>query len=89
MSIDQEDHPDYYKTQIPEYFDLFDVRKPASKYVEDKLRSVIQESFDVRAQLEPSMTRRELLAFDKVLARYLQHKNLMPKLRKAIEQDYS
>jgi hypothetical protein len=35
------------------------------------------------------MTRRELLAFDKVLARYLQHKNLMPRLRDAVAQDYS
>jgi hypothetical protein len=49
MGIDETDHADYFKTQVPEYFDLFDVRKPATKYVEDKLRSVIQESFDVRA----------------------------------------
>jgi hypothetical protein len=35
------------------------------------------------------MTRRELLAFDKVLARYLQHKNLIPRLRDAVAQDYS
>lgn len=41
MGIDETDHDEYFKTQIPEYFDLFDVRKPAEKYVEDKLRSVI------------------------------------------------
>lgn len=49
IGIDETDHDEYFKTQVPEYFDLFDVRKPAEKYVEDKLRSLIQESFDLRA----------------------------------------
>lgn len=49
LSIEETEHEDYFKTQIPEYFDVYDARKPASKYVEDKLREVIQESFDVRA----------------------------------------
>lgn len=41
LGIDETEHADHYKTQVPEYFEVFDVRKPASKYVEDKLRSVI------------------------------------------------
>lgn len=49
IGIDETDHEDYFKTQIPEYYDVFDVRKPAEKYLEDKLRTLIQESFDVRA----------------------------------------
>lgn len=34
------------------------------------------------------MTRSELLAFDKVLSRYLQHESLMPKLKESIKTDY-
>lgn len=71
LSIKETDHPDFMKTQVPEYFELFDVRKPAKQYVDDKLMMVVREAFDVRAQLEKNMTRAELVAFDKVLARYL------------------
>ena len=35
------------------------------------------------------MSRRELIAFDKVLAKYLQHNNLMPKLKRAVSKDYN
>jgi len=34
------------------------------------------------------MTRAELVAFDKVLARYLQKDKLMPRLVRAIQDDY-
>lgn len=83
------EHPDYFRTQIPEYFHLFDVRKPADKYVEDKLFVMVVELFEIRAELEKSMTRKELVAFDKVFAKHLQHERLMPRLAEAINQDYN
>ncbi len=49
IGIDETDHNEYLKTHVPEYFDLFDVRKLAEKYLEDKLRSLVQESFDLWA----------------------------------------
>lgn len=52
LSIKETSHPEYFKTQVPEYFELFDVRKPADAYVHDKLMMIIRECFDVRAQLE-------------------------------------
>jgi hypothetical protein len=74
---------------VPEYFEIFDARKPPKQYVDDKLRQIIKEMFDVRAELERNMTRGELISFDKVLSRYLQHERLMPKLKAAVESDYA
>jgi hypothetical protein len=65
------------------------VRKPAKQYVDDKLMMVIREAFDVRAGLEQKMTRAELVAFDKVLARYLQKDKLMPRVQRSIQDDYN
>lgn len=56
---------------MPDYFDIMDVRKPAEKVVDDRLFILIKQAFDVRLELEKTMNRRELLAFDKVLARHL------------------
>ena len=66
-----------------------DVRKPAKLYVADKLQDVVNDAFVVRRKLERNMNRRELLAFDKVLGRYLEPANLMKRLEAAIEEDYS
>jgi hypothetical protein len=74
---------------VPNYFHVFDVRKPASIYVEDKLKMAIKELFEIRSELEKTMTRRELISFDKVLAKYLQHDVLMLKLKASVDQDYS
>lgn len=71
LSIKETSHEDHFKTQVPNYFEVFDVRKPASTYVEDKLKMAIKELFDIRSELEKTMTRRELISFDKVLAKYL------------------
>ena len=81
ISIDETDHEAWHMTQIPEYFDEFDARKPANIYVQDKLQGIIQEAFDVRRKLEKKMSRRELIAFDRVLVRYLRKDNLDPLLR--------
>ena len=35
------------------------------------------------------MSRRELLAFDKVLSRYLEPENLLKRLEASIQEDYS
>jgi len=89
LSIKETSHEDYFKTQVPNYFHVFDVRKPASIYVEDKLKMAIKELFEIRSELEKTMTRRELISFDKVLAKYLQHDVLMLKLKASVDQDYS
>jgi hypothetical protein len=52
LSIKETDHPDYHSTQVPEYFPMLDCRKPASLYVQDKLRQVIAECFEMRAKVE-------------------------------------
>ena len=74
---------------MPQYFEHMDVRKPPKKYVEDKLQAVVDEAFEVRRKVKKNMSRRELLAFDKVLAKYLEPKNFLKRLRTAVEQDYS
>lgn len=89
ISITDTDDPEHWTTQVPEYFDLMDVRKPPSKYVQDKFQQVVNEAFITRRSLEKNMSRRELVAFDKVLAKYLQPENLLKRLEQTIEDDYS
>lgn len=50
---------------------------------------MIEEAFETRKKLERNMSRRELIAFDKVLAKYLEPENLLKRLDAAIEEDYS
>lgn len=66
-----------------------DVRLKPEKYVKNKLQQVVDEAFEARRKLERNMSRRELIAFDKVLAKYLEPKTLMKRLNAAIEEDYS
>ena len=89
VSITDTDDPDHYLTQVPEYFDVMDVRKKPAKYVEDKFEGVISEAFETRRRLEKTMSRRELLAFDNVLAKYLKRENVLQRLDDAIQADYS
>ena len=77
MSIADTDHPQHYTTQVPEYFDWMDVRLKPEKYVADKLQEVVNEAFETRRKLERNMNRRELLALDKVLAKYLEPDTLL------------
>ena len=74
---------------MPEYFDILDVRKKPEKYVDDRLNEVIQEAFDYRLKVEKNMSRRELLAFDKVLSKYLEPKTLLKRLERSIESDFA
>lgn len=77
LSIADTEHEDYWSTQIPEYFEFLDVRKPPAKVVEDTLQSIVNEAFETRRKLEKNMNRRELLALDKVLQEYLHPKNML------------
>lgn len=54
-----------------------DVRLKPEKYVADKLQEVVNEAFETRRKLERNMNRRELLALDKVLAKYLEPETLL------------
>ena len=74
-------------TEIPEYFDLMDVRKPADKYVKETLRSIMDELFEARRNLEKHLSRRELIAYDQVLSKFLKPDVLMAKLKRRIAQD--
>lgn len=75
-----------HDNSIPEYFNMFDVRKPTKKYVEDKLDEILSEIFEVRRRVEKTMNRNELLAYDRVLAQHLTKEALLPRLKERIEQ---
>lgn len=89
LSISDTEHPDHFSTQVPQYFDSMDVRKPPQTLVDEKLQAVVNEAFEVRRKLERNMSRRELLAFDKVLSKYMQPENLLKRLDSAIQEEYS
>lgn len=80
LSIElRQDVDEEFKT-IPDYFDRWDVRKPAALYVEEALRSILQDLFDIRRKLEKTFSRRELLAYDRILYKHLAFEKLMPRL---------
>ena len=89
LSISEVDSEDHWLTQVPDYFEIMDVRKPPQKVVEDKLFMIIKQAFDVRKNLEQQMNRRELLAFDAVLARHLQPENLAPRLQESLKEEFN
>lgn len=68
---------------------MHDVRQPADVYVQGKLDDVLEELFDARRRLEKFLSRGELVAYDKVLARYLKHDVLYAKLKREIYKDYN
>jgi len=55
--------------------------------VDDKLREILVECMSYREKLEKDMTRNELVAFDRTLARYLKHENLVAKLEYELQND--
>jgi hypothetical protein len=59
---------------------MFDVRKPATQYVEDKLGDLLDEIFQVRKKVEKTFTRNELLAYDRTLAGHLTKETLLARL---------
>lgn len=72
---------------IPEHFNMFDVRKPINKYVEDKLGGLLDQIFTVRRQVEKTLTRNELLAYDRTLSTHLTKETLLPRLRSSVDED--
>lgn len=73
--------------EIPEHFGMFDVRKNPVKYVEDKLGDLLEEIFEVRKKVEKTLTRNELLAYDRTLAGHLTKETLLPRLQQAVNND--
>lgn len=55
---------DQMTVDIPEYYDLNDVRKPVDLYVKDKLSKIVEELFEARNKVEKYMSRQELVAYD-------------------------
>jgi len=47
------------------------------------------ELFEARSGLEKHLSRQELVAYDKVLAKYLKQDVLIPKLKRDIYRDYN
>ena len=74
-------------TEIPEYFGIFDVRKPPIQYVDDKLYQILHQIFEVRRKVEKTLSRNELLAYDRTLAKHLTKDTLLPRLRDACDTD--
>jgi len=52
------------------------VRKDPKIYVKDKLYEVVEQAFSTRRKLEKNMNRRDLYAYDKSLAKFLDKENL-------------
>ena len=75
--------------EIPEYFEMADVRKPAEQHVKEVLRSILDELFAARRGVEKNLSRRELLAYDKVLAKCLERDTLLGKLRRDLDMTFS
>lgn len=67
INIKDKADPNHHMTQIPQYFDSYDVRKPPQEFVDDALRSILQQCFEYRGTLERDMSRNELVALDKTL----------------------
>jgi hypothetical protein len=66
---------------------MFDARKPPRQYVDDKLSGLLNEVFEARRRVEKTLSRNELLAYDRVLASHLTKEILLPRLRQSCEQD--
>lgn len=66
---------------------MFDARKAPRQYVDDKFSNLLKEVFDARRKIEKTLTRNELMAYDRVLASHLTKDILLPRLRQACDQD--
>jgi hypothetical protein len=76
--------------KVPDYIvEIVDPRAPVDQYVDNKLKTILEEVFDIRGRLEKTLTRNELLAYDKVLIKHLTHENIMPRIRSMIKKDFN
>jgi len=88
LSVELKDLPEE-PVMIPDYYDKFDVRMPADVYVSSKLNGILEEVFEGRLKLEKHLSRAELLAYDRVLSKYLKKDVLMQKLKREVYLDYN
>lgn len=65
------------------------MRKPADVYVKDKLMQIMVELFSSRRSLEKYLSRRELIAYDQVMTKYLEYDKLTSKLKREVYKDYN
>lgn len=65
------------------------MRKPADVYVKDKLMQIMVELFSSRRSLEKYLSRRELVAYDQVMTKYLEYDKLTSKLKREVYKDYN
>ena len=62
---------------------------PADVYVMRQFDRILEEVFEGRLKIEKHLSRAELLAYDRVLARYLKKDIVMQKLRREVYLDYN
>lgn len=65
------------------------MRKPPKKWVDDRLNLLLAEIFGVRKNIEKTLSRSELIAYDKMLSQFLTKDSLLPRLRREIEKDFN
>jgi len=86
-------HPDMKFTlpqhllQIPEYFESNDVRKPASQFAEEQLYRVLKKVFDTRFKVEKGMSQTELIAYDKILCKWMTPEAVLKSARREAESE--
>jgi hypothetical protein len=88
LSVEAKEIPDELVT-IPTYYDFWDVRMPADVYIQRKFDQVLYEVFEGRRKLEKHLSRADLLAYDRVLARYLKKDIIIQKIRREAYLDYN
>lgn len=72
---------------IPDYLDIFDVRKPVDQYVDEKLDAILRQIFNRRKEVEKTLSRSELVAYDQIIAKMLDPPVLMDKLKHELRKD--
>ncbi len=78
---------DKLELTIPEYFLTNDVRKPPQVWVEQKIELILSQIFQMRRQVEKTMNRRELIAYDRVLTQVLNKETIISRVRSEMEKD--
>jgi hypothetical protein len=64
-----------------------DVRKPPHVWVDNKIELILKGIFNMRRKVEKTMSRRELIAYDKMLAQVLNKETIINRLRSEMDSD--
>lgn len=67
---------------IPEYFEKHDPRRPPQDWVDDHIKNYVKHLFEKRLQVEKTMTRAELRAYDQEVVEALRPEKLEHYLKK-------